>query len=221
MRVVDAAGYDEKRDAISHDWIRWLARHDVVPVLIPNVIESPARYAERERLDGLILTNGNDVAGHPRSDASPQRDATEAALLDWALAARKPVFAVCRGIHMVNAHFGGRVRADLAADTRQPAGAHIARRHRVRFEARFAAILGAPGALTNSYHRQGLLAADVAPALLAFAVCEEDGVIEGLVHRQLPVLAIQWHPEREGSCTEVDGLLLRRLLAEQVFWHGG
>ena len=31
MRVVSAVGYDEPRDAISHDWLAWLAAQGIEP----------------------------------------------------------------------------------------------------------------------------------------------------------------------------------------------
>lgn len=216
MRVVSAVGYDEPRDAISHDWLVWLAAQGIEPVLIPNAVADPAAYARTSNVDGLILSSGNDVTQRQDGgDYSPLRNRAEGALIEWAQAAAIPVFGVCRGLHMINAHFGGRVCADIR-DELPDVGKHVSCQHSIALTGGFAKWLGA-SAETNSYHRQGLAVADLAPALGAFAV-SADGIVEGLVHRKLPILAVQWHPERAGSCSDLDGKLLSRLLIQSAFW---
>ncbi|MEY2632985.1 MAG: hypothetical protein RIR00_1639 [Pseudomonadota bacterium] len=217
LRVVSAVGYDEPRDAISHDWITWLATQDIEPVLLSNAAADPVAHARAANLDGLILSSGNDVVRRTDGgDYSALRNRAEGALLDWAMAAGLPVLGVCRGLHMINAHCGGRVRADIREDLPGVAS-HVACQHRIQLLPAFAEGLGITSTETNSYHRQGLAVADLAPALAAFAL-SDDGIVEGLVHRQLPVLAVQWHPERPGSCSRLDHTLFRRLLDQSAFW---
>ncbi len=45
-----------------------------------------------------------------------------------------------------------------------------------------------------------------------------DGIVEGLYHPQLPVLAVQWHPERPNPATQFDVEILGRFLREGEFW---
>ena len=115
LRVVEATGYVEPRDAISHDWIRFLALHGMTPLLIPNVLSAPVDYIERMNVSALLLSNGNSVGPLDDTerrlvgdDASVERDSTERALIDFAIESGMPLLGVCRGMQMIQTYFGYR-----------------------------------------------------------------------------------------------------------------
>lgn len=202
MRVVEAASYAEPRDAISHDWIRWFDGIDAVPVLVPNVLPDPAAYVRRMGASALLLTGGNDL------ETSPDRDRTEKALLAGALEHRMPVLAVCRGLQLVNSFFGGSLTRDLT-----PFGRHVGVTHQVRLRGA-GGLSGLPAeARVNSFHNQGVQMSGLAADLIPFAT-SDDGIVEGLVHRDAPVIAVQWHPERENAGADVDRTLVRAWMSQ-------
>ena len=47
MRVVNAIGYNEPRDAISHDWVDLLISNNLEFVLIPNCGDRVSDFLER------------------------------------------------------------------------------------------------------------------------------------------------------------------------------
>ena len=47
----------------------------------------------------------------------------------------------------------------------------------------------------------------------------EDGLIEGVVHDTLPIIGMQWHPERPHPSTAFDDALAEALRAESGFWR--
>ena len=77
--------------------------------------------AALEGLDGLILTGGDDVgparygeAAHPKTvEAEPARDEFEIALVNGARAQQLPLFAICRGIQVLNVACGGTLVQDI------------------------------------------------------------------------------------------------------------
>ena len=76
----------------------------------------------------LVLTGGNDFAdGGPEASSAKARDRTEFALMEHATALRWPILGVCRGMHVVNAYFGGRMIPDLGS--LQYAVNHVAANH--------------------------------------------------------------------------------------------
>ena len=81
MRVVAAQGYAEERDALAWDWHRFLATvfPDACWLSIPNLGNRVDDYVREWRIDGLILTGGNDLG------SAPLRDMTEKALLGYAM----------------------------------------------------------------------------------------------------------------------------------------
>jgi putative glutamine amidotransferase len=214
MRVNSGETYPEPRDAISHDWTNWLQDQGHLPLLVPNVLARPSDVLTAFRPSLLVLTGGNDAvgAGAGEGSVSGDRDRTEDTLLAAAVAARLPVMAVCRGLHVVNRHFGGVVRPGDCAER------HAGTAHAVRLAAPFDVLAGRAELEVNSFHRQWVPLDGIARGLRLMAVHEPDGVVEGLVHSVHPILAVQWHPERGGGGEPLGRQLLSRLLVDGAFW---
>lgn len=215
MRVVHPQGYPEPRDAISHDWIGVLEEMGWSPRLIPNRMSNVAGMVDE--IDALILTGGNDLTADLSgldagdvSDTAPERDQQEARLLQEAAQRGLPTVGICRGLQMINCHYGGRlVRVNSAA--------HVATRHHVRIDSDpWRSLLGS-GRDVNSFHKCGVAADGLGADLAAFAT-SDDGTVEGLYHRRLPLVGIMWHPERSAPLAAADRELLRRFFSEGNFW---
>ncbi len=200
MRITEAQGYAEPRDSISHDWVARLEAWNMTPLFIPNGLKLPEKYLDDLNAGLLILTGGDDLG------QTPVRDDTESALLAHAIGAGLPVLGVCRGLQLINRHFGGALR---------PVSGHVAAPHLVNFEGPLMDLYGA-NAQVNSYHEQGVTAEDLGEGLSAGGV-DEDGFVEALHHRDHPVAAVMWHPERD-QAPEGDRLLVTRLMEAGAFW---
>ncbi len=91
------------------------------PVLLPVGGDSAEAAATVADLDGLIVSGGGDVdparygaRAHPETGApNSERDGWELALLDAALAAGRPLLAICRGIQLLNVVRGGTLHQHL------------------------------------------------------------------------------------------------------------
>lgn len=167
-----------------------------------------AGSAAVESCDGLLLPGGGDLepwrygqANTASRNLEPERDALELRLLERFTALKKPVLGICRGLQTVNVFFGGTLVQDLpghsAVDGRD-------RTHPIRSTSSHLGCLCGEWAVVNSAHHQ---AADRLGSGLEAASWAEDGVVESLEHRTLPVWGVQWHPER------LPGELGRRLMA--------
>jgi len=187
MRSIRDPDTGELRDSLSRDWSAYLDGLGVTAVPVTNGLEVPSARLSEIDPDVLLLTNGEDIGAHP------PRDRTERALVEGAIEAGIPVVGVCRGHQFLNQHYGGNVveLADkLSADHN-----HGGTTHKVD------TLDGPPAAVlpdlfaVNSYHDFGVTVDHVAPPLEPFAK-SDDGVVEGLYHPELPILSIQWHPER-------------------------
>ena len=168
----------------------------------------PARYGETPHASTVTLDS--------------DRDRTDSILLHHALAAHKPVLAICYGCQILNVHQGGTLvqdipsekpgthahgKTDLAAnatkgdlehDATLAAGSHLEK------------FAGARQVRINSSHHQSIAKPGNHLRVTARGA---DGIVEG-VELQSPedwVIGVQWHPERMP-----DDPFAQRLFAEFV-----
>ena len=206
-------------DFLRHGYVPFLEQLGVIPILVPNVIADPCAYAEAVGVQGLVLSGGGDIAPDRYGQAntasleiSTRRDAVEFQLLAWAVERALPVLAICRGLQVINVFFGGQLVQDIPSQIGDGVR-HDKNEHPVRIVDETLARRMGTGCLTvNSHHHQAVTEDCRAPVLDVFALSEPDGVIEGLRHPSLPVLGVQWHPERPGPSREFDLRLFRAFL---------
>jgi len=79
LRIMKAPNYDESRDAISHDWAQFLEKIELVPIFIPNNLENVSKFLDDVKIEGLIISGGDNLGEHP------QRDSTEKSLLEYSI----------------------------------------------------------------------------------------------------------------------------------------
>jgi Predicted glutamine amidotransferases len=173
-----------------------------LPMVLP--IAEP-EYAKEyiARIDKLILAGGQDVSPHyyHKTQVTPgnylqTRDRFEMALLEEALKQDKPVFAVCRGMQLMNVYFGGTLKQELAdfsdVDHMQKLPQHVPS-HTVLTNQTSAlhTIYGTKG-YVNSFHHQGV--DELARTLNVGATCP-DGLIEAIEAPKQRLLGVQWHPD--------------------------
>ena len=142
----------------------------------------------------------------PGTELDAVRDATTLPLLRAAIAAAKPVLAICRGFQELNVALGGTLHQHVheiagRLDHREPSGApsrdvEYAAAHSVMFtpEGLLARLSGLSEAMVNSLHHQGV---DQLAAALSVEARAPDGQIEAV---SMPgargfLLGVQWHPE--------------------------
>jgi len=181
-----------------------------IPVLLPPHLTAEVQAALWQRLDGLVLTGGGDIeparfgeARHPKTDeVAPARDELEIGLTHRALSDNVPLFAICRGIQVLNVALGGTLVQDIASERPGPiAHAQTEPRHQATHAVkvmgegtRLGRVLGALEVEVNSMHHQAIKRLGEGLREVAWA---PDGIIEGI---EMPgddrfVLGVQWHPE--------------------------
>ena len=190
------------------DYVESVKRAGGEPRILSNS-DDPERVVRE--VDGVLLTGGLDVdparygeTPHPTTEAAPDRDRFEIPLSRAAIAGDLPIFAICRGVQVLNVAAGGTLVQDIPSavttDLNHSIDApknHLAHRVHVRPGTRLAEALG--GAAdpetcdVNSRHHQSV--AMVAPAFVASAV-SPDGVVEAIERPGAAFcLGVQWHPE--------------------------
>lgn len=185
-----------------------------VPWIIPNFtagsLDSEMIDEYFERLDGLLLSGGPDLAPvhfgaepHPKlAGVSPERDEIELGLARQALQMNLPILAICRGIQVMNVAGGGTLFQDIAAQVKgalqhrqQAPRWYAAHSVVVEGECQLRNVLNLDGEtlMVNTYHHQSVC--EPAPGFTITARAP-DGVIEAIENPDHPfALGVQWHPE--------------------------
>ncbi|MFN0095565.1 MAG: gamma-glutamyl-gamma-aminobutyrate hydrolase family protein [Dehalococcoidia bacterium] len=203
------AGKGPERVSLNTDYMRSVEAAGGVPILLPQTLGPAALDALFPALGGLVVTGGGDVnparygeTPHPTVlGVSDERDAFEAALIERALAARLPLFCICRGMQILNVALGGSLHQDIPSDfattiqhaQTDPRETPTHAVH-VQPETKLAALLGAGELRVNSMHHQSVRRLGAGLEAVAWA---PDGVVEAV---ELPrhdgfLAAVQWHPE--------------------------
>ncbi len=151
--------------------------------------------------DGLILCGGSDVDPkyynetiNGSKDIDKERDENEFALLKAYIDAGKPIFGICRGFQLINIYFGGTLHQDIKeADLHKRINEKDSVHSITADEDSIVGRLYGKNVSINSAHHQALK--DLGKELKATAYWQ-DKYIEAIEHTELPIFAVQWHPER-------------------------
>ncbi len=182
-----------------------LGNYDLIEQLggTPVVI-SPANVEEAVKcfgVDAILLPGGADVStkrytfipgiwsGKPDSF----HEYFDTVLLPH-FVGKIPIIGICRGLQTLNVHFGGKLYQHLR--NHPFSNPNTQRIHQVDLYSKDGSkVLTSYGKKyrVNSTHHQG-----ISSLANVFNVCAiaDDGLIEGISHKSLPIVAVQWHPER-------------------------
>lgn len=212
----DTSGFYPGRpvDAQNVSYSRAVMDSGGIPILIPVQVQGDKLKTLFDRVDGLLFSGGGDVDPsyyHQSplvdnlSDIQRDRDEHEIKLLQMAVEAKKPFFAICRGIQVMNVATGGSLWQDLASqnphtirhdfyysDDQLPRN-YIAHEVQVEKASLLYKIVQADRLPVNSLHHQAIQT--ISPMLRASGRAA-DGVVEALEVPDHPfALGVQWHPE--------------------------
>lgn len=151
----------------------------------------------------LLLPGGGDITpaffgqtDHGSHHVDTELDILQLEILSRFTAQKKPVLGICKGLQLINIHFGGSITQHIDTAENHKWVGHD------QFHYVFHCSLGRSdffyqlygnSVKVNSAHHQAVdrMGEGLVP------VCRAgDNVIEGLIHTSLPILAVQWHPER-------------------------
>lgn len=182
------------------------------PVLVPLLDDERVLRDVYDACQGILIPGGVDMdpatygeAPHEKlGNVDPARDRVELRLARWAMADRKPLLGLCRGLQVINVAAGGSLYQDIEA---QLPGAirhdyfptygftrdHLAHEVTVSFSSRLRTLVDAERVPVNSMHHQGVkrLGSGLVPCAHA-----ADGLVEAVESPNGQFLVgVQWHPE--------------------------
>lgn len=204
---------------VAADYIRQVQAAGGIAVVIPP---QPGDTGEvLDRIDGLMLTGGNDLQASLYGDAphaeveapDPVRDAWEFALVREAIARDMPFLGICRGMQVMNVAFGGTLTQHLpeslgTTDHRRTTGSFDGNDHLVDLQDG-SLVARAAGEVVHSVPSHHHQAVDrVGEGLVLSGVSSGDGVAEAI---EMPgrrfAVGVQWHPEADPTSAVIAALV--------------
>ncbi len=150
--------------------------------------------------DGLLLPGGGDISpifyhkkNHGSQNICITEDIIQILLFHRFLEQKKPILGICKGMQLINVALGGNLIQDLPTK----------KLHAYDGSDRYHITKALPGSqlhslygndcITNSAHHQAVNKLGDHLCITQYA---HDGVAEAIEHDTLPILGVQWHPER-------------------------
>ncbi len=204
---------------VAADYVRQVQAAGGIAVVIPPQPGDPGDVLDR--IDGLMLTGGNDLqaslygdAPHAEAEApDPVRDAWEFALVREAIARDMPFLGICRGMQVMNVAFGGTLTQHLpeslgTTDHRRTTGSFDGNDHLVDLQDG-SLVARAAGEVVHSVPSHHHQAVDrVGEGLVLSGVSSGDGVAEAI---EMPgrrfAVGVQWHPEADPTSAVIAALV--------------
>lgn len=180
------------KEFINQVYLKVLNQYDFEPLLLTTEnIKSKELF---KLCDGFIIPGGDDIDpayfneenNGLSKEINPEVDTADKIIVEYAKENKIPLLGICRGIQVINVFLGGSIYQDIGNDHKHIISDHKVityPNHLLRFRKTIA---------VNSYHHQAIN--KLAPEISVIAR-HVDGTIEAIIHNQLPMFGVQWHPE--------------------------
>lgn len=156
---------------------------------------------ELANCQALVLPGGGDITpaffgerNNGSRNIDTELDILQFQAFNYALQQKMPILGICKGMQVINVALGGTITQD------SPTAAF----HRYQGADQYHATVLTPGSClytlygaeitVNSAHHQTIH--KIGNELSPIQHCPLDNCIEAMVHQKLPILGVQWHPER-------------------------
>lgn len=151
--------------------------------------------------DALLLPGGGDITpaffgekNRGSKNINTELDILQLQALELAMGKKLPVLGICKGLQIINVGLGGSIIQDMpTADFHKYTDGDQYHSTTILKDSWLYGLYGS-GCIVNSAHHQSI--GRLGKGLKAVQFCPKDGCIEGVAHNTLPILGVQWHPER-------------------------
>lgn len=188
-----------EKEFVNRNYIDSLLNYNCNVIML--TLNNPKLEEVLDLCDGFLITGGSDIDPIYFGEANlglsknvkPDLDIIDKMVIEYAVKTKKPVLGICRGHQAINIFLGGTLHQDIGTEHKKVITNHQGKAIKndiLKFDESIS---------INSYHHQAIR--DVAPNMKAIAF-HEDGTIEAIIHDYLPIIGVQWHPERLFDTTE-------------------
>ena len=192
------------RPRLTANYERFLLENSFSPIVTLNPGEAAS-------CQGLLLPGGGDITpaffgqnNKGSRNIDTELDILQFHALELCMRYKLPVLGICKGMQLINIALGGTIVQDMPE-----ADSHLTPRGDLYHDTRilpgsFLHSLYGEYARVNSAHHQRIN--KLGRELTIIQKTCEDEYPEAICHQSLPILGLQWHPERlDGNYTNLSG----------------
>ena len=151
--------------------------------------------------DALIFPGGGDInptlygsSDTDSHDIDTELDILQLRALDQAVQSAIPILGICKGMQLINIGLGGTLIQHMDTSPLHTSPSKDVYHPTITTEDSFLFPLYGASFPVNSRHHQAM--DKLADSLIPVQWCPDDSCIEAICHATLPILGVQWHPER-------------------------
>lgn len=184
QRLVAHPDYDECRETLDISWAKLFEKIDLLPIVLPYEIDFQ-KYFKELKIDGILLSGGNDLYSLNQNELSKKRDTFEKKLISYAIKNKIPVFGVCRGMQVIAEYFGSTFKS---VDSQ----VNITHKLLAKKESKYFTHLKEIQTV-NSFHNYAI---DKLSGELLVCASSDANIIKAIEHKEYKIFAQMWHSER-------------------------
>ncbi len=187
QRLISNQKYFEIREALDIKWGLLFKELNFLPIILP-IEFNYKKIFENIKIEGIILTGGNDLNVISKSSLSLKRDNFEKAIIRYGIKKNIPIYGMCRGMEIITEYFGGSLKKVKGqVGVRQKLNINNNSKY-------FSELIKIKS--VNSFHNY---AVDNLPKDLIVSASNKNGIIKAIEHKKYKILSQMWHTERESK----------------------
>lgn len=186
---------DIKKQFVNEAYVEYVKSVGFTPIILPMLTDMDNLL---DLCDAFLITGGDDLHSKWYNEELSEKagithlemDAFDKYVIEYACKNKKPMIGICRGLQAINVFMGGTLIQHIEDDSHRQLSSDVEFKP-VHNGSIFDRVYN-DNSKINSYHHQCIK--DLAPN---FIICGySNGCIEAIIHSELPIIAVQWHPER-------------------------
>ena len=184
QRLAENESHFEQREMLDISWGKLFQEINLLPIILPYEYNFE-NYFKEFKIDGILLTGGNDLNSLNQNILSKKRDEFENKLISYAIKNSIPIFGICRGMQVIAEYF---------SSTFKVVNGQVNIKHKIIFNenSKYVKYLSSIEEV-NSFHHYEI--DNLSDELIISASCKQ-GIIKAIEHKKYKIFAQMWHSER-------------------------